>query len=76
MMNRKYIPLLLVGAGILAAAVLVGGASGTAWVFVLVALLCPLMMMFMMGGMRGRGSGGASGNGTNANDSDMDSGGN
>ncbi len=54
-MNRKYIPWYLVAVSILVAALLVSGVSGTVWLFVLVALLCPLMMMLMMGGMRGGG---------------------
>lgn len=74
MMNRKYVPWYLVGTAILAAALLIAGAPGTVWVFVLVGLLCALMMMLMMGGMHGGGSGGASGSGTNANDNHMDTG--
>jgi len=68
MMNRKYVPWYLAGAATLVAALFVGGVSSTVWVFVLIGLLCPLMMLFMMGGTQGGGSGGASGDSTDANE--------
>jgi hypothetical protein len=50
MMNRKYVPWYLVGAAIVMAVLLASGVSSAVWVFVLIGLLCPLMMLFMMGG--------------------------
>lgn len=54
---------------ILVAALAVGGVRGTAWVYVLIGLACPLMMVLMMGGMHGSGSRGTSGNSSDADES-------
>ena len=54
-MNRKHLPGICLARVILVAALAVGGVRGTAWVYVLIGLACPLMMVLMMGDMHGSG---------------------
>jgi hypothetical protein len=56
-LSRKNIGLLVVAAAIPVVVWALAGKSA-AWVHRLVLLACPVMMMFMMGGMHGDGSGG------------------
>jgi hypothetical protein len=62
-MNRKYIPWVALGGAFVVAALALGGLSTPA-LYVLIALACPLMMLWMMGNMRGGGRGGGTGKST------------
>jgi hypothetical protein len=56
-MKHKYVLGYVSGATILVLVLAVSGISLTPWIYVLVGLACPLMMMFMMGNMQSRGPG-------------------
>jgi hypothetical protein len=70
MLSRKNIGLYVVTAAILAVGLAFVGKSAAPWVFALVLLACPVMMMFMVRGMHGRGSGGGDNSSGNAGGSD------
>ena len=63
-MNRKYVPWVVLGGAFVVAALALGGLSIWPALYVLIALACPLMMMWMMGNMHGGGRRGGSGNRT------------
>ena len=60
-MNHKYVLWYAGGALLLVLVLAITGVSLTPWVYMLIALACPLMMMFMMGNMHGGGPGSGTG---------------
>jgi hypothetical protein len=52
-MNHKYVLWYAGGALLLVLVLAMTGVSLTPWVYLLIALACPLMMMFMMGNTHG-----------------------
>ena len=65
-MNHKYVLWYAGGALLLVLVLAITGVSLTPWVYMLIALACPLMMMFMMGNTRSGGP--RSSTGENANE--------
>jgi len=56
-MGVKHIGWCLLGAVILMVGLVVLGVSFSPWVYVIVGLTCPLMVLFMAAGMQGSGAG-------------------
>ncbi len=52
-MNRQHLPLYAIAAAILIVGLVALGVPASALLYGAVALACPLMMILMMGGMRG-----------------------
>jgi hypothetical protein len=63
-MKHKYVLWYVSGATILVLVLAVSGISLTPWIYVLVGLACPLMMMSMMGNTHGGQPRSGSGRGT------------
>ena len=63
-MKHKYVLWYVSGATILVLVLAVSGISLTPWIYVLVGLACPLMMMSMMGNTHGGHPRSGSGRGT------------
>jgi hypothetical protein len=64
MVRSKYIGWAALAALVVVVAAALGGFSVAPWALVVVALACPLMMLFVMADMRGGGSSGGIGNHT------------
>ena len=56
MVHRKYIAWAVLAALVVVVGLGLGGFSILPWAYALVALACPVMMLFMMRGMHGGGS--------------------
>ncbi len=55
MLNNRYLPWFVLGAVTLVIGLALSGMS-VPWVYIVIALACPVMMLFMMGGMDSGGS--------------------
>ncbi|MPZ84476.1 MAG: DUF2933 domain-containing protein [Actinophytocola sp.] len=71
-MNRQHLPQYAIALAILIVGLAFAGVPVSTLLVGLAALACPLMMMFMMGGMHGGGHGGSDQNTGHSGEQDRD----